>query len=119
MARAIIRLLLRAHYIQFTRVETDKVKYDSEIVIKDLARLVMSRIISLQYALRKFSTQRRHTPMKKVISSGVNKKYKGIGQTDTYTGIMKVGSKLKQILVNQEVWSDIHAKQKKKKRKTT
>ena len=54
--RAIIRWFRRVNYRHYTAVATDNYKYEPDRVISDLARLVMSRILSVQFSLQKFIT---------------------------------------------------------------
>ena len=77
---------LRVNYRHYTAVATDNFKYDPDRVISDLARLVMSRILSVQFGLQKFIVSRRHTSLKKVLPNSINKpdKLGGIGQINTH-----------------------------------
>jgi len=115
-ARAIIRWFRRVNYRHFTAVATDHIKYDPDRVISDLSRLVMSRILSVQFGLQKFIISRRHTALKKVLPNSINKTEKlgGIGNTDIHTGVLTVKRGIKRILQNQEAWSDMYSRKKNK-----
>ena len=113
--KAIIRLFRRVNYRHFTTVVTDNLPYDPDRVIADLARIIMARILSVQYGLQKFIVSRRHTPLKKVLPPSINnpKKLGGIGKIDIFTGKLTIKKKIRRILINQGVWRDIYAKKKK------
>ena len=105
-AKALLRIMWRKIYFNFTKVETEKRAFSFNLVIQDIYRLFMSRILAYQHSRRKFYLQRKFSCLPKVLPKKAVKQIKDLGTLNQFTGQLKINKNVKKILQSYKVWND-------------